>query len=677
MKCKSTWNAAKVMAIVAAVLFIYACNSSPMVDENKDSFPAYEGDDLGLTFAKSAEAGAEGATLKVWSPQAEQMKLRLYGSALSGEKALREMDMERGESGVWTAVLGADDMGLYYTVSARVNGKWRAEVPDPYAKAVGTNGLRGHIVNPADAFPDGWENDEAPNLGHFSDIVIYELHIRDFSIHPESGMRHKGKFLAFTENGTTTPDGVATGIDHLVEMGVTHVHLLPAFDYLSVDESRLDEAQFNWGYDPQNFNVPEGSYSTDPADGAVRIREFKAMVKALHDAGIRVVMDVVYNHTGKVEGLSFDALVPGYYYRYWEDGSLGNASGCGNEMASEKPMMRKFMIESLKYWVEEYHVDGFRFDLMAVHDITTMNEIRKALRGIREDIFIYGEGWTADDSPLPVDKRALKKHMYRMPGIAAFSDDIRDGLKGSWSSDTSRGFVGNLSLLRESVKFGIVGATQHEWIDYERVNNSDAPWALEPTQCLAYVSCHDNHTLYDKLKLAHPNAPEEDIVKMHILANTVVLTSQAVPFLHAGVEFLRTKDGEENSYKSPDAVNQLDWPTKAQHATVVQAYKDLIALRKAHPAFRLGVADEVRDRLKFLPSDTTVIAYTLKAPDEDSWAEVFVAFNGGHNDKVTDLPEGTWHLAWKGSGLAGKKETANGRVSVPEKGSIIAYKPRD
>ncbi|MCA1752378.1 MAG: type I pullulanase [Flavobacteriales bacterium] len=658
-----------ILTSALGVLLITACTNPEAVDE-KDKFPQYEGTDLGLTF------GEEGARIKVWSPQAESVLLKVFEDDHPDSQPFREKELAKSDRGTWEAEIGEELIGKYYSLSAKIDGTQRPEVPGPYAKAVGTNGLRGHILNPAEAVPEGWEDDASPPLGEFSDIVIYELHIRDFSIHPESGMEHKGKYLAFTEKGTTTPGDIATGIDHLREMGVTHVHLLPAFDYLSVDESRLDEPQFNWGYDPQNFNVPEGSYSTNPSDGAVRIREFKAMVKALHDAGICVVMDVVYNHTGKVEGLSFDALVPGYYYRYREDGSLSNASGCGNETASEQPMMRKFMIESLKYWVEEYHIDGFRFDLMAVHDIATMNAIEKELRSIRPDIFIYGEGWTADDSPLPENKRALKKYTYRMPGIAAFSDDIRDGLKGSWSREDSRGFVGNVSLLRESVKFGIVGATEHEWIDYDRVNNSNAPWALEPQQCIGYVSCHDNHTLFDKLTIAHPDASEDDIRKMHILAHAIVLTSQGIPFLHAGAEFMRTKGGEENSYKSPDTVNRLDWSRKAQHADVVTACRDLIALRKAHPAFRLGAAHEIRARLKFLPSDTTVIAYHIDAPESDPWSEVFVAFNGGHADKETKLPEGAWRKAWRGSGSVDDSEEISGSVSVPEKGAIIAFKKR-
>lgn len=633
-----------------------------------DEYSVYEGNDLGLKFS------ADGAVLKVWSPAADQVKLRLYRSDAPDEAPFRETVMKKEARGVSEAVISAEDFGSYYTVAAVINGKERPEVPGPYAKAVGTNGLRGHLINPAEAFPDGWEEDAPPPLEDFSDIVIYELHVRDFSIHPESGAEHKGKYLAFTETGTSTSAGTPTGIDHIKSLGVTHVHLLPVFDYLSVDESDPGRPQFNWGYDPQNYNVPEGSYATDPSDGAVRIREFKAMVKALHDAGLRVIMDVVYNHTGKVEGLSFDALVPGYYYRYREDGSLSNASGCGNETASERPMMRKFMIESLRYWTEEYHIDGFRFDLMAVHDIRTMNAVDSALRAIRPDIFLYGEGWTADDSTLPKSQRALKKHTYRMPGIAAFSDEIRDGLKGSWSRHDSRGFVGNVGLLRESVKFGIVGAVEHRGVDYDRVNTSEAPWATEPRQCIAYVSCHDNHTLFDKLRSAHPDASPDDLSKMHILAHSVVLTSQGVPFIHAGAEFMRTKDGVENSYQSPDSINQLNWNRLTDHLETAQAFRDLIAIRKSLGALRLRSAADIRNRLAFLPSDTVVIAFTVKGDSSAGAAAVFAAFNGGHEDKVTELPEGEWEILWYGSAAQHDERRAIGKVTVPEKGAVLARK---
>lgn len=652
-----------------AVVGMTSCQNSDTMKRNIKDYPVYSGTDLGLTF------GTEKIFLRTWSPEAEVVRVKVYGSPLGGEPEA-ELNAESSEAGVWTTEIDGDSYGKYYTIQARISGKWRGEVPGPYAVAAGTNGLRAQFIDPSRENPEGWENDAAPPLNSPDEIVLYELHIRDFSIHPESGMEAKGKYMAFTERGTATPDGIPTGVDHLVDLGVTHVHLLPSFDFLSIDESNPDKPQFNWGYDPQNFNVPEGSYSTNAADGAVRIREFKAMVKALHNAGIRVVMDVVYNHTGKVDGLSFEELVPGYYYRHNDDGSLSNASGCGNEVASERPMVRKFIIESLVHWVEEYHIDGFRFDLMAIHDMETMREIEKTLHDIDPDIFIYGEGWTAGDSPLPYDDRALKQHTWKMPNIAAFSDDLRDGIKGSWHDHDSKGFVSGNTEMKERVKFGIVGAIGHPGVNFADPQTPDTAWAMDPVQSIGYVSCHDNHTLFDKLTFANPKANSETIRKMHILSNAIVLTSQGVPFLHAGVEFMRTKGGEENSYKSPDSVNQIVWSEKAKHEDVYRAHRELIAMRKAHPAFRLGTADEVVARLKFLPGSESVVAYTIDSPEVDSWVEVFVAFNGGGQNAEIDLPSGKWTIFWKGSARETEGVMVAGKAAVPAYGALIAFKNR-
>lgn len=599
-----------------------------------EEYPVYSARDLGLVF------NLDEIKYRLWSPPADAVKLNIYEFDVDGEP-IAEIKASKSLQGTWLATLDRTQEGRYYTVQVKIDGEWRAEVPGPYAKAVGANGMRAQILNPHKIKPDKWNRDQSPTLKSFRDIVLYELHIRDFSIHPESGMEHKGKYLAFAERDTQTNDSVATGVDHLVEMGVTHVHLLPAFDFATVNELS-DSAQYNWGYDPQNYNVPEGSYATNPHDGAVRIREFKSMVQSLHNAGLRVVMDVVYNHTSRIQGLSFEETVPGYYYRQWEDGKFSDASACGNEVASERPMVRKYIVESLKYWVEEYHIDGFRFDLMGIHDINTMNEIEKELHAINPNIYLYGEGWTASKSPLPKKDRALKANVHQMPGIAAFSDDIRDGIKGHWAKHESRGFVGGDFSLRESVKFGVVAATNHPQINLKDVNNSKAHWASSPDQCIAYVSCHDNHTLYDKLKLANPQASENDIQKMHVLSNAIVLTSQAVPFLHAGVEFLRTKNGVENSYKSPDSINQLDWSRKAECASIVEVYKNLITMRKEHPAFRLRTADEIKERIKFLDTQPEILAYTIDAPSEDSWKKLLLIFNGSEKEQVLNIAGESW-----------------------------------
>jgi pullulanase len=665
--CFSIRNSFLNLCLAFSAIALSGCENN--VEEKKtmvDDYPVYTKTDLGLTFS------GENMLMKVWSPQAKAMKLKLYRNDLGGE-AMSEMSMTRDETGVWSTSIDASNKGYFYALQAEHADGWSEGVPDPYAKAVGRNGKRGQLINPSEANPENWKSDSFPDFSGMkpNDFLIYEVHVRDFSIAENSGMQNKGKFPAFTERGTKNSSGMSTGIDHLIEMGVTHVHLLPVFDFYTVDESRLDEAQYNWGYDPQNYNVPEGSYSTNPADGSVRIREFKAMVQALHEAGIGVVMDVVYNHTSRTDGLSFEELVPGYYYRQWNDSTLANASGCGNEVASDKPMMRKFMIESLKYWAEEYHVDGFRFDLMAIHDIETMKEIERELRNQNPAVLLYGEGWTAGDSPLPEERRALKAHTYKMPGIAAFSDEIRDGLKGHWSSHESKGFVSGNAELKESVKFGIVGGIEHPQIDYEAVNNTDTAWAAEPHQCMVYVSCHDNHTLYDKLKIANPEASEKEIREMHLLSNFVVLTSQGVPFLHAGVEFLRTKNGVENSYKSPDSINQLDWDMKTRYKDQVAEYQKLIRLRKEHPSFHLGSAHEVRGRVVFLDSPEGVIAYMIKSPKEDEWDRVVVVVNATDEKVDWNIPDGDWDLVYPDQNVS--TNFLRGKLS-PRQGYIFAEK---
>jgi pullulanase len=629
-------NTLRVFCLYLIVAFIgLSCAENDIESMDYDSYPYYIADDLGLIFNRNE------IKYRVWSPTAEGARLNFYNKSLGGSK-VSDVALTKSNLGTWMAIMDKSKEGLYYTVQVKIDGKWLDEVPGPYARAVGTNGQRGQIVDPSKCNPAGWRDDKGVGKKNKTDALIYEVHIRDFSIHPKSGMKNKGKYLAFTEAQTTTAGGTPTGLNHLKDLGVTHVHLLPTFDYLSVDESKLDTPQFNWGYDPQNYNVPEGSYSTNPADARVRIEEFKSMVMALHKAGIGVIMDVVYNHTGRVDGLSFEETVPGYYYRHMENGDLSNASGCGNEIASERSMVRKFIVNSLKYWMSEYHIDGFRFDLMGIHDQETMNLISTELSRLNPDVLLYGEGWTAGDSPLPENQRALKKYTHKMPGIAAFSDDIRDGVKGHWYDHKSKGFVsGNLNL-RESVKFGIVGATSHSEIDYNHINNSDTAWAVEPGQCVCYVSCHDNHTLYDKLKIANPKASEEDIEKMHILSNAIVLTSQGIPFLHAGVDFMRTKDGVENSYQSPDSINQIVWSRKEKYAHVYQSYKDLVELRKEHPAFRLGTTESIQKNLHFLETDSSLIAYTIQAPEADSWDEILMIFNGSSQKSPFKLPEGLW-----------------------------------
>ena len=620
-------------------LMLINCQSPTAVYQNYDEYPVYEGTDLGLTYS------AEKSVFKLWSPPASEVKLNFYDAGHEG-KQKQITSMKQGESGVWTAEFKEDLLGVFYTFQVKINGVWYMEVPDPYAKAVGVNGKRAQVVDLESTNPTGWEQDKLADFDHFTDIILYELHFRDLSVSPNSGIQNKGKYLGLTELGTKSPEGEATGLDHIKDLGVTHIHILPSYDHYSIDELRLDKAQFNWGYDPQNYNVPEGSYATDPFDGATRIREFKQMVKTLHDNGLSVVLDVVYNHTGMTVESNFNQLVPGYYYRQNAMGAFSNASACGNETASDRPMVRKFITESLKHWVEEYHIDGFRFDLMAIHDIATMNEIANELHAIDPNIFLYGEGWTAGDSPLPEKERALKKYAHRMSGIAVFSDDIRDGIKGSVFEHEDRGFASGKVDMEESVKFGVVGATQHPQLDYAKVNYSDAPYANHPTQNINYVSCHDNHTLWDRLLNSNPEDSEADRIRMHQLANTIVLTAQGVPFLHAGVEFLRTKGGEENSYNLPDAVNQLDWSRKAQYKGVFNYYKKLIAVRKNHPAFRMPSREMLQTQLQFLDMpEGGLVGYQLKEnANGDEWSDIVVLYNANKTAKMVTIPVGDWTI---------------------------------
>jgi len=638
----------KFLLSLISVMMLLACTQNSNFTGNEySSYPVYLGNDLEVTWTPQQ------CKFRVWSPDADEVKVLIYDQGLGGTP-FREKKMKKDVCGTWIIAFDENLKGKFYTFRIKYHGDWLNETPGIYAKAVGVNGMRAAIINMEETNPEGWEFDTKPPLKSFNDIVIYELHLRDISVHPSSGIQHKGKFTGLAEEGTLSTEGEKTGLEHFDELGITHVHLLPAFDYRSVDETRLEENKYNWGYDPENYNVPDGSYSSNPKDPETRILEFKEMVHTLHRRGIRVIMDVVYNHTGKTENSNFNLLVPGYYYRQNEDGSYSNASGCGNETASERPMVRRYIIESLKHWVNEYHVDGFRFDLMGIHDIETMNQISRELHAIDPTIFIYGEGWTAGGSPLPENQQALKKYTYRFDSIAAFSDDIRDGIKGSWSDHASKGFVSGAPNLEESIKFGVVASTKHPQVDYSKVNYSKEPWAAEPYQTINYVSCHDNHTLLDKLKISNPDDSLAELIKKDKLANAIVLTSQGVPFLHAGVDFLRTKQGIENSYQSPDSINQIDWSRKHFYKDVFNYYVDLVHLRKEHPAFRMTSTDAISKHLEFLnPGIPGVVAFVLKnSANGDSWKNIVVIYNSTKEEQTIKIPAGNFQEVFNETGKA-------------------------
>ena len=542
---------------------------------------------------------------------------------------------------------------------------------------MGVNGKRAAVIDLRSTDPEGWVNDARPPLKDYSDIIVYEMHHRDFSLDSVSGIHNKGKFLALTELGTTTSLGEKTGIDHLKELGVTHVHILPSYDYASVDESKLDKAQYNWGYDPQNYNVPDGSYSTDPYKPDVRIKEFKQMVQALHKAGIRVVLDVVYNHTFNTEESNFERTVPGYFYRQTKDGELANGSGCGNETASDRAMMRKYMVESILYWINEYHIDGFRFDLMGIHDIETMNEIRAAVDKIDPSIFIYGEGWAASAPQLNQEELAMKANIYKMPRIAAFSDEMRDALRGGWDDDRKGAFLIGLPGHEMSIKFGLVGAIKHPQVINDSVNYSKEPWALQPTQMISYVSCHDDMCLADRLKATMPEATDEERASLHKLAETFVFTSQGVPFIFAGDEMMRDKKGIHNSYNSPDSINTINWKNKTIYRDVFDYMKELIALRKDHPAFRMGDADKVRQYMEFLPVEgSNLMAFILKDnANGDSWKNIIVAFNSRKEPAKLSIPAGRYTIVCKDGKIkqSGIGQVSGDEIIVPARSAMIIH----
>ena len=605
------------------------------------TYPFYDGNDLGVFWSP------EKVSVKIWAPSAQTVELRLYKDGDSGE-AFHKTNLQPSEYGVWSTVLVGDFEGKFYTL--RVNdGDWLAETPDIYARCVGINGKRGMIFNPQKTNPENWENDKRPQLSNFTEAIIYETHVRDFSIAANSGMENKGKFLAFTEKDTKTENNISTGMAHLKELGVTHVHLLPVNDFFTVDEEKPLE-KYNWGYDPLHFNALEGSYSLNPYDGVSRIKEFKQLVQALHAEGIGVILDVVYNHTYFAKESVFNQTVPGYFYRQKRDGSFSNASGCGNEMATERSMVRKYIVDSLNYWAEEFHVDGFRFDLMGIYDLETMKTIRVGLDKKVKGLILYGEGWAADQSPLSEEFRAVKNNISKIPGVAAFNDDFRDALKGNHGLKKSKGFVSGLELREEAVKFGVIAATNHPQIVYDYVETSKSAWAGSPDQCINYVSCHDNYTLWDKLQSSVSKISDDEMRRMVKLAGALILTSQGIPFLHAGVDFCRTKGGNGNSYKSPDSVNQIDWNRKKQYFDVFEYFKKLIRLRKDHPALRMTNSKLIKENLTFCTDyQLGVVSYCIDTNNTgDTFKKVVAAFNGRREPVVVPLPEGKYQVVVSG-----------------------------
>ncbi len=634
----------KKLLIAGMILSMMAC------DPKKDD--PYRFDEMSYTPTETV--------FKVFAPENAKCFVVIDSDSIQMECTPTADDTLMTEGCIYKAVVQGDMKGKSYEFS--VNG---VKSPGVFAKAVTVNGQKGVVVDMRDTDPEGWANDRGPRPERYADWCVYEMHHRDFSI-ARSDAQHPGKFLALTE---------PWAIEHLKELGINAVHILPSYDFGSVDETKPDVPQYNWGYDPVNYNVPEGSYSTDANDPLCRIREFKQMVQALHKAGICVILDVVYNHTYDIDHSNFQRTYPDYYYRVGSNGS-----GCGNETASDKPMMRRFMLESVKHWISEYHIDGFRFDLMGCHDIETMNAIRQTVDSIDPHIFIYGEGWSAGQCALPNEQLAMKANIAQVPRVAAFSDEIRDALRGPFSDDTKGAFLAGIAGEEESLKAGIAGMVQHPQVDYTKVNYSDAPWAAEPTQMMSYVSCHDDMCLVDRLTASVNKSQvsnlKSQIIRLDLLAQTAVFTSQGVPFMLSGEELLRTKLGVHNSFESPDSINHLDWTNKERYPQVFDYYKNLIALRSHHPAFRLGSAELVRKHLSFLPVQDCLVAYRLKDVANDDWQDIIVILNANAKAVKVSVPEGDYTVVCRDGRIdeQGLGTASGPMVSVPAQSALIMHR---
>jgi len=587
-----------------------------------------------------------------WSNVAEQMEIHLYEAADAAE--FETVALTKGENDFWTASVKGDLAGKFYTVRSFQNGEWTPEAPGIFAKAVSVNGQRAAILDLKATNPDDFDKDLRPAMPDMTDIVVYETHLRDFTMSPLSGVTNKGKFIGLTEEAP---------LNYLRELGITHLQILPFFDYGSIDETTLDQNRYNWGYDPVNYNAPDGGYSTNPYDPACRIREAKAMIQALHKAGIRVIMDVVYNHTYDVMGCSLGRVVPKYFYRLNEDGTYANGSGCGNETASDHEMYRRFMVESVCYWAREYHIDGFRFDLMGIHDQETMRQIRAALDEIDPTILTYGEGWAAMSPAYPYDSLAMKQWTYKMPRVGAFSDDIRNALIGS-PFDHERGFASGNPAGAKDVMRGLIACPE---------------WSGEPMQHVSYITCHDNYCLRDRIAVSASEETEETRLRMNKLAQTAVLVSQGMTFIYGGEELYRTKQGIDNSYQSPDSINTIPWENLDKYADLHDYYQAMIAIRRAHKGFRLGSAEAVQEHVEFLDADNDqVIVYRVKELEGiDTAKSLIVVLNGSAQLAEAEIEEGAYTvLAHDGQAdVKGLGEIQGGKVVVaPYSATILAEK---
>jgi pullulanase len=633
------------------------------------SYETYSGNDLGVSFTPDK------TSFRLWAPAAKRVQLCLYSRG-DGDCLTEKADMEQASGGTWLIERSGDLKGAYYTFLI-TEGADTYESADPYARAAGVNGRRSMVVDLSATNPDGFLEEQVVYLSSPTDAVICEVSVADITNDETSGVRHKGKFLGLAETGTKSGDGMPTGLDYLKSLGVTHLQLMPIYDFGSIDEADTESEQYNWGYDPVNYNVPEGSYSTDPYHGEVRIRELKTMIHAIHAAGMGVIMDVVYNHTYDIGESWFQKTAPDYFYRMDENG-YSNGSGCGNEVATEREMVRKYIVDSLVYWMSEYHIDGFRFDLMGVLDLVTMQQISDKLHTIRPDVLLYGEGWTGGESSYPVEKRAVKANISALDRVGAFSDDIRDSIRGHVFYHNEPGFVNGKPNMENAIRYSVVGASEHPQVDYGAYSyTATGPWAKNPEDVINYISCHDNLTLWDKLQITCPDAAQEELLAMNRLAAAILFTSQGIPFFLSGEEFGRTKPVEgtgelsENSYNLSRYTNNIHYDRAATNQSLLAYYRGLIAFRRQHSALRMAKSENVRRLLTFLDNlPCNTVAYTVSGEDE----KLFVAYNAGSGEVTIDLPESGEYQVFVNGTQAGTEvlESAAGQVTIPPVSAVVA-----
>jgi pullulanase len=658
---------------LVAVMALICSSCTTLIKRTYKSFNDYPVPTGDLT---EMNYSPEKSTFFFWSPNADEVRLMLFRTGESGH-AYRTVHLEPSDHGTWTAVVEGNLLYQYYTFNVKIKDKWHGDTPGLNAHAVSANGKRAAIIDIASTNPKGWERDTRPASYSPSRAIIYNLHLKDFSQDTTSNIRYRGKYLSLTEHGTHTMGGLPTGIDHLKELGVTHVQLMPVFDFADVNESDVRHSHYAYGSQPLNYNVPEGSYSTRPSVPAMRIKEFKQMVMALHKAGIRVIMDVAYSHVADATSSNFEKAAPGYFFRM-NGKKFADGSGYGNELATERPMMRKFIVESIRYWMNEYHVDGFYFDMMGLMDLQTMRAVQDAASEIDSNALIYGDGVSPNKPMLSADSLAIAANIFRAQGVGAYAHEFKNALFGPQKELHKIGFLGGVPGSEETLRFDLAGAIPNSQIKFYRVHECKRAWALQPTQCFNFLTSHDDYCLVDRLRASLTNVTPMQQMRLSEVAHTAMLLSQGIPVIYCGDEMLRDKRMVRHSMNSSDTINAINWRLKEVNNELVEYIKGLIRLRRAHPAFRLGSADAVRKSMKFLATDPNVIAFSLNNhAGGDSWGTIIVALNTTLKYAKIVVPEGTYNVvANNGKVYEGGLGRMNGpEVGVPGQTALVMWKP--